>query len=380
MNTHVDEIIRRWFDEEPGLFIALMTHNIVENNHQHCVFRVGEGRLEYNDELVDFEYAESPSFVDLLLRIEVYRILLGHPYTRKEDGCPNPVVILGSNMVLYNYIKEIPIPEWIRGILNKGHMGQSFEWYIHWLKNILPCHIDPTGSGDMLPDADLCELWGEDIARAEYVGKRLSEIKDWGSIPSPMQEMAEIYAPTIRQVDYKQYLRQFKRRVVSTEFSLTRMRPSRRYGWLQMGRRFEYKSKILVAIDVSGSIDPKTRDAFLQESRRIFNYGIGDVFLMPFNTTVQPVIPLSDRRKKIEIDTYGGTRFQPIFDYMGQHPEYDGVIILTDGYAPHPKVKSEELPPILWICDNSEHYQEHNKWMQETGQVACMEEHKLPLA
>lgn len=375
MNKHIDEIVRRWFVDEPALFIVLMTHNIVENNCQHCVFRVGEGRLEYNDELVDFEYAESPSFVDLLLRIEVYRILLGHPYTRKEDGCPNEVVVLGSNLVLSNYIDDLPIPRWIRDIIsrNVNAQSQSYEWYIHWLKNILPSRIESTDSGNLLTNADLSDLWGEDTVRTEFIGKHINEIKDWGSVPSQMQQMVKIDRPIISQVDYKLYLRQFKRRVVSTEFRLTRMRPSRRYGWLQMGRHYEYKSKLLIAVDVSGSIAPQTREAFLQESRRIFNYGIGDVSLMPFDTDVQPVIPLSNRKKKIEISAYGGTKFQPIFDYVGRHPEYDGVIILTDGYAPHPKVRTEMFPSVLWICDNSSHYQEHKNWMQETGQVTCME-------
>lgn len=57
----------------------------------------------------------------------------------------------------------------------------------------------------------------------------------------------------------------------------------------------------------------------------------------------------------------------PVFDYAKNHPEYDGVIIFTDGYADHPKKKPGTKAKFVWVLTSEAEYNEHKDWMKQTG-------------
>jgi predicted metal-dependent peptidase len=61
-------------------------------------------------------------------------------------------------------------------------------------------------------------------------------------------------------------------------------------------------------------------------------------------------------------------------DYVTAHPDYDGLIILTDGEAPVPKVPALLRAKILWVIDNAENfYKRHYEDFRKTGRVCWME-------
>lgn len=70
------------------------------------------------------------------------------------------------------------------------------------------------------------------------------------------------------------------------------------------------------------------------------------------NEKVQKLKKAKD--KKIEVKGRGGTDFQPVVDYICKHPDYDGMMIVTDGYGLVPKAPSFLKHKILWIFDNEE--------------------------
>ena len=59
--------------------------------------------------------------------------------------------------------------------------------------------------------------------------------------------------------------------------------------------------------------------------------------------------------------------------FMAEHGEYDGLIILTDGYAPKPVVPARLKGRLLWILRSEKEYNEHRKWMSESGRVCFIE-------
>lgn len=67
----------------------------------------------------------------------------------------------------------------------------------------------------------------------------------------------------------------------------------------------------------------------------------------------------------------GGTSFQPIFDYIGEHQEYDGLLIFTDGGAPEPLVTFRNRTKVLWVCTQEEYMQ---GWMRKTGRSCYIKE------
>ena len=93
---------------------------------------------------------------------------------------------------------------------------------------------------------------------------------------------------------------------------------------------------------------------------------------MQFDCELGEVKPLRKASRTVQIFGRGGTSFQPIFDYLVEHDIYDGLIILTDGYAPYPKVDDSLKTNVLWVCEDEESYNQHKDWMQLYGRVCWM--------
>ena len=89
--------VEQWFLTEPMLFAVFHTHRLVMNAKIQCALRTGQGRLEYNptfiDTLKDYQLRD-------LMKVEMVRILLQHPYARQPLGCKPGVQKMASDMVI----------------------------------------------------------------------------------------------------------------------------------------------------------------------------------------------------------------------------------------------------------------------------------------
>ena len=93
----LSEILQRWFISEPPMFGVLCLHEARENRGMTCPLRCGQRRLEYNPELTG---RMSDTELEECLRAEAVRILMGHPYRRRPDGCSQAASALGSNVTI----------------------------------------------------------------------------------------------------------------------------------------------------------------------------------------------------------------------------------------------------------------------------------------
>ena len=147
----------------------------------------------------------------------------------------------------------------------------------------------------------------------------------------------------------------FRTSIISNSLKLTRMRPSRRYWWTQMGVIHPYISKLLIAVDTSGSISRDDLSRFFSVINTFFTYGIPNIDVIQFDVEIHfPLLSLKKASKEIKVLGRGGTDFQAVLDYYKEHKEYDGLIIFTDGYASIP-----EIPPnrkILWVLRDIQCY------------------------
>ena len=220
---------------------------------------------------------------------------------------------------------------------------------------------------DLKSARDHSALWEEDELKQQEINEIIASTTNWGSIPGNMVE--KIKASLIVKLDYRKVLSSFHTSILSSHRHLTRMRPNRRSGFEQMGSIYELASKLLVAVDVSGSVTSKTLQAFYSVIARFFKYGIETIDTIQFDTKLRELETFKKASKEIKITGRGGTDFQPIFDYIREHRQYDGLIILTDGYAPAPKVNFPMRTKVLWICQGEEEYNKHKDWMKKTGKV-----------
>lgn len=125
------------------------------------------------------------------------------------------------------------------------------------------------------------------------------------------------------------------------------MKPNRRYGFEFMGSQFEPKTHLLVAVDVSGSIETEDLQNFFSIINRFFSYGVEAINVIAFDTEIKQEFELRKAAKNIKITGRGETDFQCAIDYYEAHPEFQGMIIFTDGYAEVPKIRKAKR--LLWI-------------------------------
>jgi predicted metal-dependent peptidase len=434
MLARIQKIVEHWYITEPAFFQIYVTHNLEENTKMSCPFRCGKGSIQYNPDIIkDLSIDNAASY----LKAEILRILLKHPYARQPVGCKRKSMSIGSNIVLAdNYDFEaigLPKPdkynlarnesyEWYSRRIeelvpaestndsndqsdcgdnvniggdttNANENNELLDGEIEMqLPNGMTIKVPTTGSqsnssneatdkdettNDLVDNSstDLSALWEEDSVMSCSIDVAIDEINStpgaWGSISGNLASL--IVANTKAKIDYRKVLAGFRSSIISSKRNLTRMRPNRRSGFENMGSIRRFSTNLLVAVDVSGSVSSKSLSHFYSIINRVFKYGIEHISAVQFDTQIKDVESFDKARKNIKILGRGGTNFQPVFDYVAKHPEYDGLIIFTDGYSPEPHKPKGFRCKVAWICDDKRGYEENKGWMKKTGRCCLME-------
>lgn len=361
MIQRFNKIIERWFVSEPALFAVICSHEIVANDKMRCPIRSGCGRVEYNP---DFVREMSDSALEEALRTEAVRILLKHPYERRPDGCSGEAAAVGSNLTIAD---NYPFARFYMKTPGEYELksGLSYEVYAR--------EIQKRSKEDPLeretPEHDLSELWDEDALQVALINGIIDGIKDWGSLAGGLAE--KVRASTHASIDWRKVLQGFRAQILSQSRHLTRMKPSRRTDFENMGSVRQFTSRLLVALDVSGSISSEGVSYFLGVVNSAFRYGITEIDVIQFETVVTRFQTLRHALKQNIAVGRGGTDFQAPIDFA-EGKDYDGLIILTDGYAPEPVIPPHFKTKILWVCETEDSYREHADWMRHSGRVCTM--------
>ena len=349
-----------WFLTEPALFSAFCRHKLVTNSDMECPVRVGKGLLEYNPvSIANMPYEE----LERAFRVEMIRALMLHPYSRKPAGCDGQACTKGSDLAISTWYH---VPGMITPSQCGLPEGQYYEWYAH------RCGGSQFNSlTDEKSYSDQAELWEEDQWMQEGIRQAVEQLSSWGSLPGELVE--QIQAALKPKLDYRKVLSGFRSSVLCAKRRLTRMRPNRRSGFQYMGSIRQLRTNYLVAVDVSGSISDEDLQYFFSTINCFFKYGVEKIDVVTFDTALGEPMTLSKARYKIEVKGRGGTCFQPVINFMTDHPKYDGLIIFTDGYASKPEVSAKLKGRILWILRSEKEYKDHRNWMKESGRVCFIE-------
>lgn len=387
MVRRIEKILERWFILEPPLFQVLCLHELAADDSITCPMRSGRRRLEYNPGLIG---KMSDAALEETMKLEAIRILLKHPYERYPDGCCLVAAALGSNVTVGdNYVfSHIKVEKPADLSLDKG---QNYEWYARKIQELMrPEEIDgesyedgqddesegeeKDGEGQEAQSAkplqDLAELWDEDEMMTCQINGVIESTKDWGTMPGSIVQMLK--ASLKAKIDWRKVLSGFRASILSSERKLTRMRPNRRTGFANMGSIRKFNTRLLVAVDVSASVSDKSLADFYGVVNSAFRYGFESVDVLQFDCGVRSVISLNRAVKDFSVFGRGGTSFQEPVDYAHENG-YEGLLILTDGYARKPEIPDGMTAKILWVCVDRESYDENKEWMQKTGRVCMMQ-------
>ncbi len=370
--------------------------------------RCGSMRIEFNPELLE---KASDQILSEYLSVELYRILLQHPYKRQPHNAKKNILMLASDVVIgtkcrvnlplagIEYLKamahrfktlEKPLGEkwagtdeerfFLRNLNTNRHTGAfepvddlSFEdWYKWILFLISEISIAGNNAGSSAQaelqsfgNADAAELWEENEEAFLQVQENIQKAEidqGWGQVGGGLQR--QIQEQCDFSMDYRRMLGQFRQSIVSASRTLTRMRPSRRFGFSAMGSRYNRKANILIAVDVSGSITDESFNRFFHVINNIFFLGIIekiDVIFFDTNLKLSKPIPFKKKIELKEIQGRGGTNFQPAYDFFEESNEYNGMIIFTDGQGNIPVQKGNQN--ILWILTSRLDYEKCKNWI-----------------
>lgn len=430
----IKKIGERWFLTEPLLFAVYCSHEFVENSAIEVPMRTGNMKVEFAPKILD---KIADDVLAEYMKIEMFRILLKHPYQRQPPFAAKALLTMASNITIadvYDVSREVK--KQMSGTEQKLPGGLCFEEYYNLLlqestpnsgksggesqktdsgsgrgdkseqgeggqdgngsgqegdgesggssgqNNRGSSGRDGGGSGGKGSgasgnsgagksqehrDSQISELW-EDNEEACCSINEFIEVatasNNWGTVAGKLQGL--IKASLKVDMDYRKMLSLFKTSVISSKRRLTRMRPNRRSGFDAMGSRYELSTNLLIAVDVSGSVTDRSLQFFFSVINRLFKYGVEKLDVLQFDAQIQGEIePLKKARKTVKIMGRGGTSFQPAADYYCEHPEYDGLIYFTDGYAPPPVFNTKRPIDVLWVICSRQCYAENAEWIRK---------------
>ena len=416
VRERIQQETEQWFLTEPLFFTVYCTHRLKMNANMQCALRSGQGRIEYNPEIIE---GVKDMELSAMLRVEMIRILLQHPYARQPLGC-KPIMLHKASDMVISPVYHFGFLDMTRPEEYSLPIGQHYEWYAKRL-----CEMGVHRDGDKPSEGDSCTneqkgediaapsveqklqsndlqpnsqgqdqsqgqgkgdggettkasytaLWEEDSFQSRLITDIVLSTTQWGSIPGYMVELIKKAADG--KIDYRNVLRMFRSSILSQKRRLTRMRPSRRFGFEQMGSRYEFITRLLIAIDTSGSVGSEELARYFRVITTFFKYGVQEIDVLMFDHALQGKPLKLDEAKKnktqFEVKGRGGTCFQVPIDYVKEHPGYDGLIIITDGYAPTPDVPPHLKAKLLWVIDNEDSYNHNFKSLRKTGRVCLMQ-------
>ena len=388
----IKQITEFWFLTEPLLFAAYCTHELSQNEKIKIPFRTGKRRIEYNPIILQ-DYSDRLLYE--YLRIEIIRILLKHPYQRLPTFPNRKVMTYASNITIADsYKTDLILPGVGQWVLPEG---LCFEEYYNKVfailstppdenadsgESIIPPEQPPLNNDEDDVESDntnsdsdsqtsieqLSALWeeNEDICcEVNSLIEMAESSNTWGSISGNLQEI--IKASRIIAMDYRRILSSFRTSIISSKRILSRMRPSRRFGFAFMGSRYDLSTNLLIAVDVSGSVSSSSLSQFFSVINRFFKNGIEKLDVLQFDHELKNKEPIPFKKAKSEVKVIGrgGTSFQPAADYYCAHTEYDGLIYFTDGIAPAPIFNTKRNIDVLWILISKDSYNDSIKWIKK---------------
>lgn len=170
--------------------------------------------------------------------------------------------------------------------------------------------------------------------------------------------------------DWKRYCRRYLGNAFSEMTRRTMKRPSRRFAGTSGTRRLR-KSRILVAIDTSGSVSMREYNEFFAQIDTLTS--AADFRVIECDARIQHEYEYRGKPNG-ELHGGGGTSFAPVIDYfIGHRREFDALVYFTDGYAPIPGNTPKDT---LWVVSSHGDQTDRGRYRMNGASVAFIPKQK----
>lgn len=174
-----------------------------------------------------------------------------------------------------------------------------------------------------------------------------------GKLPANLSGYLDEFCVSQQVISWKNMLRIFVQNICDANKKTSNNRRSRRTS-LVPGSRTKKKTKLLVAIDTSGSVSDDELALFMSEIYYMYKTKSIQIDICQCDSEVKDygngkeVYPYKGKLD-FAIIGRGGTDFNPPIELFNKSKEYVGLIYFTDGYCEPPSVKIRSNARLLWV-------------------------------
>ena len=356
MNFELNKHTARLLRNEP--FFAALSRKI----DKRASTGVPTAGVRVNPETGHFEMLYNPEFFANLpdehkqgvLMHEFYHLVFEHVTGRLPSEGMSKIWNFATDLAINSHLLgKLPEGALIPG---EGHfadfpVGKTADHYLELLKKKQEEQEKngeggEGGEGEPEPWDDHSG-WGEvDSTTKEIAKERLKEAvkkaaeeaskgNSWGSVSQAVRE--DILDRIATKVNWRSVLRYFIKTSQRANKRSTIKKINRRYAYVHPGKKVQRQAKIAIAIDQSGSVDNGMLSAFFSELNSLAK--LAEFTVIPFDHAVDESKIYTWKKgesRKTERVLTGGTDFNAPTEWVNNN-SFDGMIVLTDMYAPKPK-------------------------------------------
>ncbi len=232
--------------------------------------------------------------------------------------------------------------------------SKQFDYYKNWKKH-------------QIPKSDI-EM--ESHFRRQFILSPLkseASLKE-GILPAPLISYLHLLKDNNQQpINWRRVLRLFCNNGNQTKLVNTIHRPSKRYGTFP-GTKVRKQTRILVAVDTSGSVEEGTLKLFFNEIHHLWKHGT-EIIIVECDTIIHRKYEYKGAPPDI-ITGRGNTDFNEPIRFSNEIFQPDALIYFTDGFGPKPRIKSKK--PILWVINKNGIKRDSKAWNELPGRKIIM--------
>jgi predicted metal-dependent peptidase len=322
------------------------------------------------------------------IKHEILHILSMHLIRAKEfkGGYSTLAINMAMNIVVNTYLDHLPpyavTLEWVN--LNyslKLLPFKPFEYYVEEIQTALDLleadedaaddnedEADDAGdANDETDDRDQDETieTAYDVEKTHAIWEDSSDIDEKtlqefteqfinnaqkGSIPNYLESMISSLKNSKSELPWNLYLKRLMGSVESNKKKTITRRNRRQPARLDLrGQLRSHKAKIVVALDISGSISDQEFNQAIKEVLDIVKNYNHEITIIECDSEIRRVYNVKSVKDiKDRINIRGGTRFTPVFEYANHH-KVNLLVYFTDGKGEDKLLSIPRGYKTLWV-------------------------------
>lgn len=317
------------------------------------------------------------------IKHEILHIVYRHLIRAKElkDSYSTLAINMAMNIVVNTYLDYLPpyaiTLEWV--ILNyslKLLPFKPFEYYVEEIQKALDLleadedaaddnnqnEADDSESDDKVEtDYDpekAHDVWEE---KSDIDEKTLQEFTEKfidnaqkGSIPNYLESLISSLKNSKGELPWNLYLKRLMGTVESDKKKTVARRNRRQPDRLDIrGQLRSHKAKIIVALDISGSISDEEFSQAMKEVLAIVKNYNHEITIIECDNEIRRVYTVKSVKDiKDRSNIRGGTKFTPVFDYANHH-KVNLLVYFTDGKGEEKLLTIPRGYKTLWVISGS---------------------------